>query len=111
MALMMKHRMNMLQMAQQQPKQPSGRANSGKNSVGGSNNGPVLFPITPDDATPATEPDGTPIETKLRPATSQFRYSKKKFHLPYSPLNHYSRIFKSPTLVSRALPFYPFYSS
>ncbi|KAF6211615.1 hypothetical protein GE061_012128 [Apolygus lucorum] len=96
MALLMKHRQEMQMMQMMKQAKPN-------------KNGPVLFPETPEDESPVTEADGTPVDASPRPSINRQRFYRKKFHLPYSPLNHYSRMFKSPTLVTKALPFYPFY--
>lgn len=76
MALLMKHRMEMMQMMKQGPQ---------------TKNGPVLFPETPEEAQPSTERDGTPVEPTPRPSQ---RYYKKKFLVPFGALNYHSRAFR-----------------
>jgi hypothetical protein len=71
-----------------------------------SNKGPVLFPETPDEATPATERDGTPIEPTPRPSVphpSLLRSHRKRVR-PQHGYNFYNRIFKSPALSTKARP-------
>lgn len=61
-------------------------------------NGPILFPDTPDDATPATEPDGTPIGPTPNPG---YLYRRKP------NFNFYTTLLKSPPLRSNSISNFP----
>ncbi|XP_066907613.1 uncharacterized protein [Halyomorpha halys] len=63
-------------------------------------NGPVLFPETPDDSTPATERDGTPIKPTSNPGRIG-GYAA----IPFD----YLRYLKTPNLSTNSLNVYPQY--
>ncbi|XP_073989219.1 uncharacterized protein [Rhodnius prolixus] len=60
-----------------------------------SKKGPVLFPETPEDSTPVTESDGTPIESTTN---SNIGFSKLNFLEPSYDL--YASLLKAPPLLS-----------
>ncbi|XP_014247044.1 uncharacterized protein LOC106665256 isoform X2 [Cimex lectularius] len=83
MALLMKHRMKMQD---------------------DSKKGPVLFPETPDEATPATEADGTPVE----PTSKTMAQKQVKKQQPFfNNAEYFAKFFKSPALLRNSISYLP----
>ena len=64
-------------------------------------NGPVLFPETPDDTTPATERDGTPIKPTPDPG--------RTLNFQSAPQFDYVRYLKTPSFSPNSLHLFPDY--